>query len=80
MPERKPPKVKVEQKEGDEVPKKVLARAIVDISKGIAEILGAGLEMEDLVRLISRRKPGLSLVDIRDTIAGLEQLRRDYTK
>lgn len=78
--EVKPPKVKIEQNPEEPVEKKVLAAALLAMSRGVESLLGSGLRLDDLVVLIARRAPSVGKPDIRAVIQALNELRHEYSK
>lgn len=83
MPEKKAPKVKIVQDmDLPEVPKTVLASAILGIASGVRKLQEAGLRRGDLVALILERAPKSHVGKraVESTLDALEQLEKDYAR
>lgn len=73
----------VQQVAGAEVPAAIIAQSIVDISKGMKNLLSGPLSERALLVLIQDAAGGkstVSLQTIRTVLAGISSLERLYTK
>lgn len=68
----------VEQNPEQPVEKKVLAQAIVDISKAFVQLSKSGLNRKAIVVLV-KNSSGAPQYQVENVLNALENLKRDYT-
>lgn len=72
-------KVQIVQEEGAVIEQPVLARAIMDISAAMKELLRSGLNRRAIICLMHGNTVGLGKHDIEVVLDSLESLADDYT-
>lgn len=81
MTARKAKTIAVEQDPNDPVPKKMLAKEIVALSRAAKDLLATGLSDLDLIALLVRRgRSRFNATDAANVIEALRDLGRDYAK
>lgn len=71
--------VRVEQNPEDIIEKPILAKAIIDISRGVNTLLSSGLNLRAITCLV-QNSSGVAKHDIRAVIDSLKNLERDFCK
>jgi len=78
QPKKRRAKVEVVQPEGEEIPTKILAEAIVKIGEGFKRLRKSGLNRRGIVVLV-RDACGVGFCDINAVLDALETLAERYT-
>lgn len=73
--------VAVKQVEGAEVATEVIAQAVVDIADGIKRLKSGRLTDRAIEILVLNASPGkVTITQVRQVLAGLERLQREFVK